>query len=288
LPTAPSSAFRAKAPLEIAGERFRSAPVSPRVRRWLRHLYHRALMVQSAGRGLACSLPGGEAVRVLPEHRHIAWNPTEYAAFRDAARPGQIALDVGANVGAYALVLGRWVGATGRVYAFEPAVDMFRALADHISLNDLGRTVRAVPLAVADSDGEAGFSPSPTAGEGRLLAQGESGRPMTVTTTTIDAFCAAEGILPDFIKIDVEGWELAALRGARATIRARGAGLSLFVELHPSIWPALGVSREDWERELALQALEMSPLTQLEDPWAVEGISVRLSARPATRGGRTG
>jgi hypothetical protein len=98
-----------------------------------------------------------------------------------------------------------------------------------------------------------------------------------VRSATIDRFCAREGIEPDFIKIDVEGWELAVLRGARDTIRSRGASLALFVELHPSIWPALNLSRRDFEAELAAQNLQLAPLTSGEDPWSVEGVAVRLT-----------
>ena len=62
------------------------------------------------------------------------------------------------------------------------------------------------------------------------------------------------------IKIDIEGAELAALRGARRTIAARGAALALFVELHPAIWPSLGVTRADIEAELLRQRLVVEPL----------------------------
>ncbi len=67
--------------------------------------------------------------------------------------------------------------------------------------------------------------------------------PISVPTVTIDSFCAREGLLPSFIKIDVEGAELAVLRGARETIRRGGDALALFVELHPSIWSLGGKRR---------------------------------------------
>ena len=95
---------------------------------------------------------------------------------------------------------------------------------------------------------------------------------------TIDSFCAREGVQPSFIKIDVEGAELAVLRGARETILRGGDRLALFVELHPSIWPLSGETRADFESELDRQGLVLEPLTS-DDPWEVEGMVVRLVRR---------
>ena len=151
LPSAPSAQFRRKRLIEAAGERFRNAPVAPAARMWLKRAYHAALMMQTGGRGLSCVLPQGERVRALPEYRHLSWNPTEYAAFRSVVRPGMVALDVGANVGAYSILLGQWVGPTGTVFAFEPAPEPFEGLVRHIELNRLGAVVHPVHSAVGAS-----------------------------------------------------------------------------------------------------------------------------------------
>ena len=67
-----------------------------------------------------------------------------------------------------------------------------------------------------------------------------------------------------------------ALRGARQTIARCGASLAVFVELHPSLWPAVGISRADIETELHAQRLAIEPLDGVADPWSTEGISVRV------------
>ena len=235
-------------------------------------------MLQTGGRGLSCTLPSGELIRVLPEHRYLSWNPIEYAAFRGAVRPGTVALDVGANVGAYSVLLGQWVGASGRVYAFEPSPGAFRGLVRHIALNARDGVVKPVAAAVADLDGVSDLLVADTAGESRLAIGVERGRTVSVPTVSVDSFCARENLQPSFIKIDVEGAELAVLRGARETIRRGGDGLALFVELHPSIWTLAGTSRADFESELGRQGLRVEPLTS-DDPWSVEGMVVRLVRR---------
>lgn len=300
LPTAPSHAFRRPRFLERAGERLRRVPAAPVVRRLLRHAYHATLMWQTGGRGLPCTLPGGEIVRALPEHRHLSWNRSEYDAFWAAVKPGMVALDVGANVGAYALLLGQWVGTGGAVYAFEPAPAAFDGLSRHIALNQLQGTVRPVMAAVGATETTAPLIVSGPSGESRLAADAELqaglpaeindgddpsasgqrpaaavGRTVATPVTTIDRFCACERIEPHFLKIDVEGWELAVLRGARETIR-RNPRLGLFVEMHPSIWPLIGVARADILAELAAQSLVVEPLTPTDDVWALEGVCVRL------------
>jgi FkbM family methyltransferase len=264
--------------MDAAGERLRAAPLGARLRRWGRRAYHAAWMLQTRGQGLTCHLPSGEVVRVLPEHRYLSWNPAEYAAFRNAVRQGTTVLDVGANVGAYSILLGQWVGREGRVFAFEPAADAFEGLIRHIALNRQRDVVRAVQAAVADRDGDGRFALAKTAGESRLADHAGEGPTISVPLVTIDTFCRREAAEPAFIKIDVEGAELSALRGARETIRRGGRGLALFVEFHPSIWPLVGIGRRDIETELGRQGLRVEPLNG-EDPWTVEGIAVRLVPR---------
>jgi FkbM family methyltransferase len=275
--------------------------VNPAIRRHLKRWYHYALTLQSRGAGLPRVLPGGEVIRVLPQYEYLGWNPDEYRAFREAVRPGMVALDVGANVGAYSTLLGRWVGASGAVFAFEPAPGVFDGLVRHIEINGLTGIVRPIAAAVGGLSTTAPFLVADSAGESRLAGDSESASPqprtfspqppasclqppasgvrtISVPVTTIDEFCARERLAPDFIKIDVEGAELSALRGARETIRARRGHLALFVEMHPSIWPALGFGREDLVAELRAQSLEAQPLIPVADIWALEGICLRLVA----------
>jgi len=277
LSTAAAHRFRTPRRLEAIGERFRAVPFGPGARRWLKRAYHAALMLQTGGRGLRADLPGGEAIRVSPEYRYVSWNRDEYEAFRAASKPGMVALDIGANAGAYSLLLGTWAGAAGTVFAFEPAPQTHAALVRHIRLNHLGAIVKPVARAIAESPSTAALIIESTNGESHLASEGDdAGRSVAVEVTSIDAFCAREGIAPDFIKIDVEGSELAALRGARDTIRARRDSLALFVEMHPSRWRTLGISREDIQAELRAQRLEAVPLAPVDDMWATEGRCLRL------------
>jgi FkbM family methyltransferase len=275
LPTAASGRFRKRSLMDAAGEQLRGMPLGERLRRWGRRAYHAAWMLQTGGQGLSCRLPSGEVVQVLPEHRYLSWNPVEYAAFRSAVRPGTTALDVGANVGAYAILLGQWVGPSGRVFAFEPAAAAFDGLVRHVGLNRRHGVVVAVSAAVGDRDGQGRLAIADTAGESRLADDSDPAPTVPVPVVTIDTFCRREAIEPSFIKIDVEGGELAALRGARETIRRAGRALTLFVEFHPSIWPLIGMCRADVEAELERQRLRVEPLSD-EDPWKLEGMAVRL------------
>ncbi|MBV9108088.1 MAG: FkbM family methyltransferase [Gemmatimonadetes bacterium] len=267
-----SHAYRRPTALEGLGARIGRLVPDGAVRRWLRAAYRAAVRLRTGG-SVTAHLPGGEAVRLLPEYRFVTWNPAEYEAFRAAATPGAVALDVGANVGAYTLLLAQWVRPGGRVYAFEPAPEAFGGLSEHLRLNGLADTVVPVRAAVAATSGTATLATDGLSGANRL-ADAPGGE--TVQTVTLDEFCAREGIIPSFLKIDVEGAELDVLRGARETIAKAGAALALFVEMHPTIWREMGIAAEDVQAELARQGLRAEPLRPVADPWALEGECLRL------------
>jgi hypothetical protein len=116
----------------------------------------------------------------------------------------------------------------------------------------------------------------------RLLVQSEqaeASRVIQVPAISIDEFCAREKVLPDLIKIDVEGFELSVLRGARETIKACQGRLALFVEMHPTTWREIGLSKEDIINELDAQNLRAVPLRSCENMWAIEGECLRLVAK---------
>lgn len=101
---------------------------------------------------------------------------------------------------------------------------------------------------------------------------------MPLPCVPVDAFCAAKNISPDFIKIDVKGFELAVLRGARQIIQSARKDLALFVERPPGLWPKLGWSRHDLEVELTHQKLLVEPWQDAGDPW-VEDLGPSRPAR---------
>jgi FkbM family methyltransferase len=276
----PGDSFRARSFPERIAAALPSGGVFAGARRRLKPFFAKWLSSRTAG--LRSVLPGGEVVLVSAEFRHISWNRDEYAALRAATRPGDIVLEAGANVGAYTLLFAQWVGASGHVFAFEPDPIAYAGLQQHIALNAAGDRVTPVAAAVADGrDRVLRLTLSESSGVSRLVQATEPvARTSQVAAVSIDQFCAEHRLAPRLIKVDVEGAELAALRGARATVAAAGGGLQLYVEMHPHLWAEAGISPDDLRQECEAQGLVAERLDgSREDPWQTEGVCLRL--RPA-------
>jgi FkbM family methyltransferase len=138
------------------------------------------------------------------------------------------AWDVGANAGYYTLLFSRLAGASGRVVAFEPFAANSSNLLDHLSWNRC-ENVQFVQTAVSDSVGVSGFDVSGL-GHSMVHLAHEASQYM-VPTVTMDYCIDAVGIaIPDVIKMDIEGAEVAALRGATTVLAANRT--TWFVSLH--------------------------------------------------------
>lgn len=249
-----------------------------RLVRRLRPAYESLLDLSSGGRGIRWEI-NGETFRVDPRCRHRLGHNYDapVAAFiRERIRPGALCLDVGANVGVYVLQFARWAGAAGRVVAFEPNPSALRLLRRHVELNDLAGRVTVVPAAVGARGGEAVLFASGADGMSRLGAPNEliadSVEEVTVPVVTLDEFCLSRGLEPDWLFLDIEGFEIAALEGARSLIEGRGASLNVVVEMHPDVWHTAETTRAGAEKLLRELRLVARPLTGQGDPLGEHGL----------------
>jgi FkbM family methyltransferase len=136
-------------------------------------------------------------------------------AMQKLVRPGMTVYDVGANRGFYALFFSQLVGPGGRVYALEPLPSQADALLAHVRMNNIANAW-IVEAAAGDKTGMSGFTFDRGATENALAAENQT-RLMVATIRLDDA-----GLPPaDFIKIDVEGAELAVLHGAARMLGER-------------------------------------------------------------------
>ena len=133
-------------------------------------------------------------------------------------RPGQVVLDVGANIGTHTIFFSKLTGPTGRVIAFEPQRIIFQNLCANLALNAL-TNVHALWCGAGANEGRLFVPPidyqAPNNFGGLSLKQSAQGEP--VPRIAIDGLN-----LPacHFIKIDVEGMENEVLAGAAKTIAA--------------------------------------------------------------------
>lgn len=153
---------------------------------------------------------------------------------------GQVALDVGANRGVASVFLARRFAV---VHAFEPATvnqERFRAT---MALNRVDN-VTLHPLAVSDGTGRATLHLLRGHGHHSLAPVSSSPKvgEEQVQTTTLDAFLSRLGVTRvDFLKVDVEGFELEVLRGAKDALQRRQIAMIAF-ELAPSLLAERGIA----------------------------------------------
>lgn len=157
---------------------------------------------------------------------------------------GSVSFDVGANLGWYSLILDRLARPGARVFAFEPDPDNFGLLLANVEANG-ARTVSAQQMAVSDRAGTETLHRYSGKNRGRhSLLPGASSDPIEVLVTALDTFRTAQAPHAPvaFVKIDVEGYELPVLRGARATLAEAAMAL---VEISPERMQAAGHSPKE-------------------------------------------
>jgi FkbM family methyltransferase len=177
---------------------------------------------------------GGAKLMVRPGDTGITQNI--YCGLQDFAEmayllhvltPRDLFVDVGANVGAYTVLACTAKGARG--YCFEPVPSTFVRLRDNLLINDLSSRVTALNLGVADKEGELTFTSSGGT-LNHVATDGDQRVPtVSVPVRTLDQLLAGES--PSFLKIDVEGFETAVLRGAECTL-SNPALHSILIELN--------------------------------------------------------
>jgi FkbM family methyltransferase len=146
------------------------------------------------------------------------YSSSEQDLFRQAVRPGWLVVDAGASNGAHTLAFSRSAGRGGHVIAFEPQRALFQVLCGNMALNSI-TNVECRNEALGEKAGKIHVPPldySQEANISGLVLGGDRGEEIPVIS--IDSLNLTRC---DFLKIDVEGMELAVLRGARQTIEKR-------------------------------------------------------------------
>ncbi len=154
-----------------------------------------------------------------PEQRHYLTERATFLLYCKVARPGDVVFDLGANHGDHTRPLSVIVGAHGRVHAFEPNPALVPAL------KRIDANVTVHEIAVSDHAGTArlhipdGLDSWASLDDRRDMLPEKKFTVHDVPVRALDSILELIQAHPRFVKMDVEGHELAALRGMESILR---------------------------------------------------------------------
>ena len=158
-------------------------------------------------------------ITILPSLLNGCYEACEFALLSRRLGPGMTFVDVGANIGLYTVAAAKLVGATGRVYAFEPEPGNYALLQHNLELNE-ARNVVTEKMAVGCAATERNLNISRNSiGTHSLLRRPQSSvaadrEAIQVQVITLDEYFADVPGRVDTLKVDVEGYEPFVLKGA--------------------------------------------------------------------------
>jgi len=227
-----------------------------------------------------------QAISLSEYHYLRDGNPETYesALIERILRPGMTVLDVGANHGMFSLEAAHFVGPEGVVHAFEPAPVTRSLLLSNLAVNGI-TTVKVFPSAIGETPGLAHLrvhremsglntlAPDDVTWNGTVLRADEI---IEVPVTSLDTHAEVERLhYIDFLKIDVEGFELGVIRGARGLLRAKRIA-RIMLEIGDLTFSNAGVTCLDVLKELESLDYHLHRITP-------EGeVAERIQAFPAT------
>lgn len=165
------------------------------------------------------------------------------AILKNELKPGMIHVDLGANIGYYALMAAKIVGPAGRVLCLEPDPRNLELLRRNVELNGFTAPIEICAVAASDHPGTATMYQAHASNLNTLVAPQERQQAadpveckVSVKTVTLDDFMDQRGGILNFLRMDIEGFEVDALRGGLRTLERSPAPCKILLETHPNMY----------------------------------------------------
>ncbi|NGM71403.1 FkbM family methyltransferase [Natronolimnobius sp. AArcel1] len=158
----------------------------------------------------------------------------EYLSDINATESSPVVIEAGANIGYYALQEAAILGKESEIHAFEPVPESGNLLSKNIERNGFEDTVKIIDSAVGDKNNKAQMSVGNARNWARISTDNEVGNKLEVDMTTIDKYCADNGISAEevnVVRMDVEGYETNIIEGMDKVL-SESKDLLLLIELH--------------------------------------------------------
>jgi len=199
----------------------------------------------------------------------------------EAVPPGGVVLEGGAHLGFVTVHAARAAGPTGRVITFEANPTVLDVLRTNLTANGVAERVEIVPKALGDSHGRTRFYVSGGGEMSSLFAPAVPSAPVEVELVRADEMVFGP---VDVVKLDIEGGELAALRGMEGLFDLPQPPHALFLECNPELLERAGATREDLFAWLVAHGYEVEWIDEprgrtapLTEPWSEAYVNLRCA-----------
>jgi FkbM family methyltransferase len=186
---------------------------------------------------------------------------------RRLLKPGMVFIDIGANIGYFAMLSAALVGPSGKVYAFEPNPDNCRMIEKSIEANGF-ENIQLFPNAVAEARQSFNLDVGGTNSNGRIIDFSPDAIPGQATPLLVEAVVLDEA-LPnldrvDVIKLDIEGAEPRAWQGMQQIVSKFRP--TLVFEFSPELIPITShVTAESFLDEIISHQYDLYILERFKD-----------------------
>lgn len=193
---------------------------------------------------------------IAPWYQENLWEPPVQIVLRDLCKPGDVVFDVGANFGGLATVMSRMVGPRGVVCAFEASPRIVDKTQRNLVLSGCHNT-QLFHNAVYHTSGETVKIYLGSHLNDSIYSQHGEGSSYSVKTIALDDFIAHTGLVPNLLKMDIEGAEFDALRGLEHNLKTAKPHLILETQRDDS-------RCLDYLRDLGYVAIDLNTYQEIQ------------------------
>jgi FkbM family methyltransferase len=191
------------------------------------------------------------------------YEPFQTSLVEQWIKPGDIVLDIGANIGYYTLIFARLAGTNGHIYAFEPEPNSFNILSENVAGNHY-TNITLFQKAVSSEDRKVRFFSDPYSNlDHRLYPYNKKERGMSVDAVRLDSLPEFLDTKINFIKMDIQGAEYAALKGMTHLLE-NNPRVILICEFWPSGLEKFGTPPQDLFTLLIDLGFELREIDEME------------------------
>ncbi len=173
-----------------------------------------------------------------------AYEPYLVELIQQQVKPGDVAVDIGANIGYHTLLLAKLVGEKGKVYAFEPHPENFSLLKKNVEANGY-KNVVVEQKAVADQKGKIKLylgNDERNTEHSIVRNRDTTEQYFEVDSVILDDYFKDKSV--DFIKMDIEGAEHYAVLGMQKLLKG-SKNVKMALEFTPPFLKGLGIAPEE-------------------------------------------